>query len=496
MRAASLDPSAMLNRALEFATNNIKIERLLIQLGLDPNNVTYDALFERLLDLLLVHITFSSILAVIGGIFLILTFVSRTIVRMRILCIISTVFFLTAAALAGSVQHFLMYFLALPANVIRLVQIQNLVKKARNSAQGTLSLNWLRPFMTPRKYKAGDVLFHKGDVASEMFLTVSGKFRVNEIKVEIPTERILGELGFLSPNNRRTQSVECTEDGEVLTVVYDRLRHIYFQNPEFGYYFLRLAGDRLIQNYARLEGLVEQSKAELAQATAARAASLRGSEPAAAIGAASAEQEASGRSSASMGNIIVLALKRRVGLATTANTPLSPASADAKAARRRARALAIVERHANYSGAGGFIPLPIVNVVTIAAVLVRMVRALSRLYGVPFERNRAYSLVIGLLGGVMPTRLATAVTVTMVSFVPGYNLFGLAVTSVTASAYARSIGRMLIDRFEREAALDRKAALQRERLALKRGRRWTNIWPVRLAKPAPPPAETKRKSAR
>ena len=28
--------------------------------------------------------------------------------------------------------------------------------------------------------------------------------------------------------------------------------------------------------------------------------------------------------------------------------------------------------------------------------------------------------------------------------VPGYNLFGLAVSSVTASAYARSVGRMLI----------------------------------------------------
>jgi len=90
----------------------------------------------------------------------------------------------------------------------------------------------------------------------------------------------------------------------------------------------------------------------------------------------------------------------------------------------------------------------------------------------------------GLIGGVMPTRLATAVTVTMVSFVPGYNLFGLAVTSVTASAYARMMGRRLIDHFEREAALQRKAVQARARLASKRGRRWLNIWPVRPARPA------------
>ena len=88
-----------------------------------------------------------------------------------------------------------------------------------------------------------------------MFLTVSGKFLVTEIGIEIPPDRILGELGFLSPNNHRTQSVECIEDGEVLAIAYDKLLEIYFQNPEFGYYFLRLTSDRLLQNFARLEGL-------------------------------------------------------------------------------------------------------------------------------------------------------------------------------------------------------------------------------------------------
>ena len=36
------------------------------------------------------------------------------------------------------------------------------------------------------------------------------------------------------------------ESGEVVTITYDRLLEIYFENPEFGYYFLRLASDRLI----------------------------------------------------------------------------------------------------------------------------------------------------------------------------------------------------------------------------------------------------------
>jgi CRP-like cAMP-binding protein len=54
--------------------------------------------------------------------------------------------------------------------------------------------------------------------------------------------------------------VECRESGDVLTIDYDRLMEIYFQNPEFGYYFLRLTTDRLLQNHTRLQGLVEQNR--------------------------------------------------------------------------------------------------------------------------------------------------------------------------------------------------------------------------------------------
>jgi CRP-like cAMP-binding protein len=49
----------------------------------------------------------------------------------------------------------------------------------------------------------------------------------------------------------------------VLTITYDRLLEIYFQNPEFGYYFLRLTSDRLLQNIARLEGTIEQNEARV-----------------------------------------------------------------------------------------------------------------------------------------------------------------------------------------------------------------------------------------
>jgi hypothetical protein len=262
---SSLDPSAILDRILSAAAQNLRIEKILLQLGLDPSNVTFEAVVNRLVDVGLTHVTLANMLALTGAVFFVATLLVRTIVPLRVIGIISNVFFIAYGALAGSMATFFLYLLSLPINAIRLRQMLTLVKKARVSAQGDLSMDWLRPFMTPRKYHQGDVLFHKGDPANEMFLTITGKFLVSEIGIELPPGRMMGELGFVDPKNRRTQTVECIENGDVLTITYEKLLELYFQNPEFGYYFLRLTTERLMQNISRLEGVVEAKTNDVAR---------------------------------------------------------------------------------------------------------------------------------------------------------------------------------------------------------------------------------------
>src|SRR3984893_7362375 len=114
-------------------------------------------------------------------------------------------------------------------------------------------MEWLKPFITERKYPKGDVLVKKGDTADEMFLTVTGKFLVSDIAVELPPGRPMGENGFLTPNNRRSATVDCTEDVHVLAITYEKLLDIYFQTPQLAYYFLVLPRQRLLENIARLE---------------------------------------------------------------------------------------------------------------------------------------------------------------------------------------------------------------------------------------------------
>jgi CRP-like cAMP-binding protein len=105
-----------------------------------------------------------------------------------------------------------------------------------------------------------------------MFYIVSGRYRLVESGIELPVGAIVGELGMLSPSNERTQTLECIAPGTVLSVSYRQVEELYVQNPEFGFYFLKLASARLFQNIERLEQrLAEQSEPPPATASAAPA---------------------------------------------------------------------------------------------------------------------------------------------------------------------------------------------------------------------------------
>jgi uncharacterized protein (DUF697 family) len=131
------------------------------------------------------------------------------------------------------------------------------------------------------------------------------------------------------------------------------------------------------------------------------------------------------------------------------------------ATRRRSLANSIVERHTAYAAVGGIIPVPIVNVASITAVIVRMVKRLSDLYGIPFERDRARAIVVGLMGGAMPTGLGAVTTSTLFYVVPGSGLVGLAVSSIAAVACTRSIGRIFVEHFETGSSLHDLSATAR-----------------------------------
>ena len=77
MNLMSADQSVM-DRILDTAADNLRIAKILMQLGLDPDNVTYDAIFNRLLDLTLANITLANVCALIGAIFFVATLLTHS----------------------------------------------------------------------------------------------------------------------------------------------------------------------------------------------------------------------------------------------------------------------------------------------------------------------------------------------------------------------------------------------------------------------------------
>lgn len=207
------------------------------------------------------HFGWIDVLGYIGAGFSIGAFSMKTLIPLRILGISSNVTFLIYSSLHQVYPSLLVHAVLLPLNVIRLRQMLRLIKKVRVAAQGDLSLDWLKPFMTRRAVQTGETLFAKDDPAEEMFYTVTGLFRLRELGLDLGPGQVVGELGLLAPDNRRTQTLDCVADGEVLTIKYQQVRELYFQNPEFGFFFLRLTTQRLFQNIARLQSDLEQARA-------------------------------------------------------------------------------------------------------------------------------------------------------------------------------------------------------------------------------------------
>ncbi|MCJ2069071.1 cyclic nucleotide-binding domain-containing protein [Methylobacterium sp. J-030] len=136
----------------------------------------------------------------------------------------------------------------LPLNTYRLWQMFRLVRETKAAAEGDLSFRWLRPFGTERTFGAGETVFRAGDPAQEMYYVEDGVFRVPEMDLEVRAGGIVGELGLLSPGNARTASLVCVEPGKALCVTYADLKELYYQNPDFGFYFLKLTTERLFQS--------------------------------------------------------------------------------------------------------------------------------------------------------------------------------------------------------------------------------------------------------
>jgi hypothetical protein len=192
-------------------------------------------------------------LGFVAGALYIASHYMKTMVPLRLCEIGANILFVIYGALYPSYPTLALYAILIGLNSLRLYEMLELIKKVREASSGDLSIEWLKPFMHKHVFQQGNTLFHKGDQADEMFYIVSGRVLLKEINIELAPGSLVGEIGFLTPEHTRTQTIECLDEVHVLAISYDKVSELYFQNPSFGFYFLKLTSQRLLQNVDRLE---------------------------------------------------------------------------------------------------------------------------------------------------------------------------------------------------------------------------------------------------
>jgi CRP-like cAMP-binding protein len=198
-------------------------------------------------------------------------FYMKTMVPLRVVGILSNVAFLAFALIEHIVPVIILHGTLLPLNLFRLHQILQLVREIRQARIGELALDALLPFMTRRRFRAGETLFRKGETSHEMFYIREGVIRLDEIGKTIGAGDMIGEISMFSPSGKRTVTAVCETGGELLRMSDDQVLRLYHQNPKFGFHIVRLIH---ASTYRELRDLGFQTAAS--RGGAARTRSSRG----------------------------------------------------------------------------------------------------------------------------------------------------------------------------------------------------------------------------
>jgi uncharacterized protein (DUF697 family) len=136
------------------------------------------------------------------------------------------------------------------------------------------------------------------------------------------------------------------------------------------------------------------------------------------------------------------------GGSMTEQATISNQSADLSRPTKEAEAMRVVREYIGWSTGAGLIPVPLVDLAAISLVELKMVHSLANLYGVPFSRSAAKSIIGALIGGG-GTFVLAAPAASVVKFVPVVGqFFGVLTEPAIAAAATYALGKVFIQHFE------------------------------------------------
>jgi len=194
---------------------------------------------------------FGTTLGLIAAALYFTSYSMKSMLPLRALAVASNVFFIAYGYVHSSLPELVLHSVLLPLNARRLREIRKLTEEIARTNQDSPVSQWLLPHMTRRTFKAGEVLFRKGDLADEVVYIASGQLKLQEHDQILGPGELIGEIGLFSPEKRRTQSIVCETDGELYRMTDEMIYRLYYQNPKLGFYVIRLIVERLLRDIKR-----------------------------------------------------------------------------------------------------------------------------------------------------------------------------------------------------------------------------------------------------
>ena len=182
-----------------------------------------------------------------------LTFCMKTILPLRLVAMASNMAFVIYGFGAGLMPILLLHSALLPLNIVRTVQHLRQVARIRSSARDGADFDSLLPLMKRQTHPAGSFLFHKGDLSDNVYLLVEGRARVTEIDRPLEAGSLIGEVGLLAPDRRRTGSVICETDCQVGAIDGEGIAKLVDREPGFGLHLATLVARRMHRDRERAQ---------------------------------------------------------------------------------------------------------------------------------------------------------------------------------------------------------------------------------------------------
>jgi CRP/FNR family transcriptional regulator, cyclic AMP receptor protein len=182
------------------------------------------------------------------------SFFMKTMIPLRIVAITSNVAFIAYALLGLNYGVFgrlypilILHSCLLPLNVLRLRELRRLITAVREASDAD-ALEALVPYMKTEERHKGDVLFRAGDPPDKLYVIQSGRVVFPELDKRVSAGEVFGEVGLFALQQVRTVTAICEDDCRLATITGDKVLELYYENPRFGLFLIRLVSGYIRQS--------------------------------------------------------------------------------------------------------------------------------------------------------------------------------------------------------------------------------------------------------